>query len=85
MTIYLPSSGDFDARISAGVGELNIYIPAGTAIRISANTGLGSVNVNGDFDRNGNVYYSQDFDSSEDFIDLFVSGGVGSINIRDLD
>ncbi|MBW8011053.1 MAG: hypothetical protein FVQ83_07415 [Chloroflexi bacterium] len=83
--VYLPSSGDFHATISGGVGEINIYIPEGTAILIRVSTGIGSVSVRGDFDQSGDVYVSESYSSDRDYIELIVSGGVGSINIRETD
>lgn len=84
-TVYLPSSGDFEARVSGGVGEINIYIPTGTSIVIRVDTGLGGVSFNGDFNRAGSVYLSENYSSNGDHINLVVNGGVGSINIYEID
>lgn len=82
--VTLPVSGDFDARISGGVGELRVRVPKGTAIRIRVDSGVGDVSVRGDYQRDGNTYTSPTYNDSEDRIDLFVSGGVGSIRIDEV-
>lgn len=85
MEVFMPAEGDFTGRIEGGVGELIIRIPASTAIRVRVNTGLGGVSVQGDFNRSGDTYTSNSFDPDADYIELFVSGGIGSIVIRQID
>jgi hypothetical protein len=85
MEVFMPAEGDFSGRIEGGVGELIVRIPAGAAIRVRVNTGLGGVSVQGDFNRSGNTYTSDSFDSDADHIELFVNGGIGSIVISQID
>jgi hypothetical protein len=81
-TVELPEAGQIKADIEAGVGEITILIPKGMATRIEAKAGIGNVNVSSDFGRNGDEYVSGNYDSSQNRIDLKVSGGVGQVNIE---
>jgi hypothetical protein len=82
--VYLPSRTTYSAEIKGGVGQLIVYVPSDTAMRITIETGLGNTNVRGDFDRDGNVYYSNNYQSFEQHIELLIHGGVGSVRIQEL-
>lgn len=79
--VYLPDDGDFQASIRAGVGKMEIYIPKDLAVGIFIDSGLGNVSVIGDFSQRGENYFSQDYSSSPDKVELYVDGGVGNIRI----
>lgn len=80
--ITLPARGNFDAAIEGGVGEIVVLIPDTLAAQITANAGLGSVHVEGDFLQRNGEYTSPDFETATDRVTLSVDGGVGSITIR---
>jgi hypothetical protein len=82
VTLTLPQQGQVRARINGGVGETVVIIPAGMAARIEATTGLGQVNVIGNYQRDGKLSISPGYDSAVNRVDLAVSGGIGSITIR---
>jgi hypothetical protein len=84
-TITLPGRGDFQAEINGGVGEVIVLIPDSLAARIRASAGIGSVNVEGDFTRDGKTYLSPNYESAENKVDLNVDGGVGAITIRQIE
>ena len=81
-TLTLPQQGQVRARINGGVGETVVIIPAGMAARIQATTGLGQVNVIGNYQRDGKLSISPGYDNAVNRVDLVVSGGVGSITVR---
>lgn len=81
-TVELPDTGQIKADIEAGVGEITIHIPKGVAARIEAKAGIGNVNVSSDFERDGDVYVSSDYDTAQNRVDLSVKGGVGQVNIE---
>jgi cell wall-active antibiotic response 4TMS protein YvqF len=81
-TLTLPRQGQVQARLSGGVGEATVIIPAGVAARVEATAGLGQVSVIGSYQREGKVYTSPGYDSAANRVDLVVSGGVGSITVR---
>lgn len=80
-TVYLPVTGQYEVTIDAGVGQVTVYIPEGIAVRMQLDTGLGNTSISGDFDLRNGFYYSDDFDSAEDFVDLTIDGGVGEIRV----
>lgn len=81
-TVTLPGRGRLEATISGGVGELTVELPAGVPARIQADTGLGGTNVEGDFEQQGNVYISPNYEDAPDRISLTLSAGVGQVNVR---
>jgi hypothetical protein len=83
-TVTLPEQGDFQGTINGGVGELTIEIPSSLAVRINADAGIGSVDVQGDFTENGDIYTSATYADAEEQVELEVDGGVGSITIRQI-
>lgn len=85
VTIELPSEGNFRADVSGGVGKLTLYLPSDLAAGIYIDGGLGNVSVSGDFtQRNGN-YFTQNYESSSDQIQLYIEGGIGAIWIEQID
>ena len=82
VAITLPTQGLFAAKIQGGVGEITVLIPTTLAARIDAKAGLGSVRVEGDFEQNGSVYASANYESSINRVDLVVEGGIGALTVR---
>lgn len=85
ITVTLPQQGVLVARVNGGVGETTILIPAGMAARIQADTGLGQVQVLGNYQRQGDAYVSPDYDPAGNRVELIVKGGVGRLTIRQID
>ncbi|HEY0604291.1 MAG TPA: DUF5668 domain-containing protein [Herpetosiphonaceae bacterium] len=80
--ITLPERGVLDARVSTGAGQAIITIPSGMAARIQVSAGIGSKEVQGSYQRDGDRYVSPNYASATNRVDLEVSGGVGSIVVR---
>jgi len=80
-TIYLPSTGQFEAHISGGIGKLVVYIPEGMAARVHVSSGLGNTRMVGSFIQQNGSYTTPGYENSENWVDLFVSGGIGEIQI----
>jgi hypothetical protein len=81
-TVTLPGHGRLPATIEGGVGELIVLIPAGVAARIEVSTGLGSSQVLGDYERDGNVYTSPGYATAADRLDLQLKAGIGQVTVR---
>ena len=79
--VILPLKGSFEVRVSGGVGKLEIQVPEGMAARINVDTGLGNVSVVGDFTQRGGAYYTGNYNSAEETVEIFLDGGVGNIRI----
>jgi hypothetical protein len=80
-TVFLPGTGQYDVNIDAGVGQVTVYIPDGIAVRMQIDTGLGNTSISGDFNLRNGYYYSDDFDTADDFVDLTIDGGVGEVKV----
>jgi hypothetical protein len=80
-TVFLPGSGQYEVNIDAGVGQVTVYIPEGIAVRMQLDTGLGNTSISGDFDLRNGYYYSDDFETAEDFVELSIDGGVGEVKV----
>jgi hypothetical protein len=85
VSITLPAYGSYTAQISGGVGELTVYLPGDYPIRLHVDTGLGNNRVSGDYTQSGNIYTFGDFQGADERITVYVNGGVGNVNIIQLD
>jgi hypothetical protein len=72
---------DMDATIRGGLGDIELTVPGDVGVRIEVNTGLGGVDIRG-FNVDGDVYTNDAYGESEVTLDITVSQGAGSIDIR---
>jgi Cell wall-active antibiotics response 4TMS YvqF len=82
MSVVMPASGRITARIESGVGATRIRIPNGMNARIRASSGLGQVRVLGSYQRDGDVYTSDGFETASTRLELEIKGGIGQITIE---
>ena len=83
--IYLPENAGFThVDIDVGAASVVIDVPDGVAAHIEKEGGLTSFNIDEDLFPNigGNIYASPGYDTAENTVDIKVSAGVGSIEIR---
>jgi hypothetical protein len=81
--ITLPASGRVTAAVSGGAADITITIPEGVAARISASSGLSSVSINEErFPKAGDVWESAGYATAQDRVDLSISVGAASVNVR---
>lgn len=85
VTITLPRSGQYTASVDAGVGNMTVRLPRGLAARIDVSSGIGRVRVPGGFTRSGDRYTSANFEGAANRVELRLSGGVGDVNIEQVD
>ena len=78
-TRWIP--GMVRAQVNSGIGETNIRIPNGMYARIRASSGMGSVTVNGNYQRDGETYTSPGFATASNRIELEVKGGIGRVSV----
>ena len=73
----------FDVKINGGVGETTVYLPENVGLRVSANTGIGSLVVNGLQREAGTDVYTNDaYGEAEVTIQLEIDGGIGEITVQ---
>jgi predicted membrane protein len=73
----------FDVRINGGVGETTVYLPENVGLRLEADTGIGSLVVNGlQKEGDSNVYTNAAYGESEVDITLDINGGIGQITVQ---
>jgi hypothetical protein len=82
LTLTVPSRGETRAKISAGVGETNVRIPDGVGARVRITRGIGSSSVSSRFTKGTNAWTTADYETNPNRIDLRVSAGVGSVDVR---
>jgi hypothetical protein len=82
--IYLPAkAGSTQVKVDAGAASIDIFIPQGVAARIKLDSAISGNKVdNTRFPWNGKVYESSDFESAQNKVEIKISSGVGSINIK---
>jgi hypothetical protein len=76
-------SESFAVEINGGVGKTTVYLPENTGLRVEADTGIGSLVVNGlQKEGDSDVYTNATYGESEVDISLDISGGIGEIDIQ---
>lgn len=82
--VTLPATAGFTkAEITSGVGAIHVRIPDGVAASIRGSGGISSTRVDRNrFPRSGGRYQSPDYDEAENKVELKVSTGVGSVDVR---
>jgi hypothetical protein len=82
--LILPAqAGHTQVRIETGAASVRAEIPAGVAARIHGMMGVGALNVDERrFPRHGAEYQSEDFATAANRVEIEVTGGVGSVDVR---
>ena len=82
--LRLPSNaGSTHVDIDTGASSFKVAIPEAVAANIRVKSGIASVNINPRFKRlDGGVYQSPDYSSAANRVDMTISAGVGSIDIK---
>jgi hypothetical protein len=83
--VVLPAQGKYAAVIRGGAGPTDIVIPANVAARVEVSADAGAVEIEGNFQREGDVYISPDYEMARAHVDLQVSGEAGQIMIVQAD
>lgn len=74
---------DVEADITAGVGELNLRVPADVGVRIwGRNEGIGDYRVDDEFRRDGDYYVNRAWDDAEVRMDIKIQRGVGEVSVE---
>ena len=83
MTLDLrgPHARSFRVSVDGGIGSGKIYLPAEVGVRARVHGGLGSVNTRG-LVKNGRVYTNEAYGKSAVTIEIEISAGIGSLDLR---
>lgn len=79
--IILPESGEFNVRVSSAIGLTEILVPRGLAVRISFDTGLTVLEVEG-FRQEGDIYYSPAWRAGAEGVNLEIDQAIGKVVVR---
>jgi phage shock protein PspC (stress-responsive transcriptional regulator) len=77
--------GLITTRLSAGVGDVEVIVPRSADVRVSVDSGIGSVRMFGEEDRNGGYFEGLGTgawtgDRAAE-IDLSINAGIGSVEV----
>lgn len=79
--VTLPATGSYTVKVNGAVGQTIIYVPEGLGVRVKSNTGIGNLDVPGDWEERNGMRYSPGYDSAEYRIELEVSQAIGQIRV----
>lgn len=82
--IIMPdSAGHVDAEIDAGAADIEVIVPDGVAAKITSNSGLSSIDIDGSrFPNAGGAHVSPDFDTAENRVAIHLRVGASSVRVR---
>ncbi len=80
--IILPSAGEFEASVDGAIGQIVVYVPEDTGIRIRPDTALVYVQVPESYTQQEDDYYSPGYESAENRVDLRVSLAIGNVVVQ---
>ena len=83
MTLDLqgPHEESFRVKIDGGVGSGKIFLPSEVGVRIKVDGGLGSIDTRG-LSKQGGYYVNDAFGRSAIVIEVDISAGIGSLDLR---
>jgi hypothetical protein len=79
-TVHLPATGDVAGSIEANAGSVQVCVAPGTAVRLSSQAALGSVDTDG-LVRVGDTLTTPGSTTAQAHADLTVKANVGSVTI----
>jgi hypothetical protein len=84
LDIVFGSTADYaDVKIDAGASKVAITVPEDAGVRIRMDGGLSSNNLGGgNWDKNGEVYTSKNYNDAVRKIDMHIDMGVGKLDVN---
>lgn len=82
--LILPAhAGMTRVEVKAGAAEINISVPVGVAGHIRVESGLAGINIDANrFPAMGGVYETPGYATAENKVDIYVSTGFATLNIK---
>lgn len=82
--LELPTTGSYSVQVDGGIGRIQIDVPEATGVRIEADTGLVIVNMPDSYRRQGDLYLSPDYESSEQKVQIRIDLGIGTVEVNEI-
>lgn len=79
--VILPDYGG-RVRVEVGIGQLTLELPPSAGVRITADTGIGTTIIPTDFTRRDGSYFSPGYDRADEWIDVVLDLGIGTLIVR---
>ncbi len=79
--LTLASQGDYSSDISQAIGKVLVRIPAELGVRIQVSRAISSLDLPANFERSGDFYYSPNYQSAENQVNLDISQAIGSVEV----
>jgi hypothetical protein len=80
--VILPTTGVFTAKLSQGIGLVEIVIPDGMAVRIQADTALAARRLPDDLEKQEEFYTSPGYATAANRVDLDAGVAIGLLIVR---
>jgi hypothetical protein len=86
--LTLPSDSSFEAEIDGGSGRITITVPESLGVRVELDSGSGGFQPDNRFElvrgesNDDGVWETDNFDTAEDRVELFIDQGSGRVVIR---
>jgi len=80
--VTLPATGQFAAKVSQGVGVVEIVVPKGMAVRIETDTALADQQMPDDLVKNEEVYSSPGYATAANRAEIEASVAIGLLKVR---
>ncbi len=81
MTVKFPAQGSYNATINGAIGSIVLEVPRGYGVSVQYDTALVSADVPSGYQSRNGTYYSPNYDSSADQIDISLDLAIGSWSI----
>jgi hypothetical protein len=83
-TITLPQTGDVQVRLNAAIGAATVIVPQGAGIQLHVSGVLVGADVPPEYEHQGVLYTSPNYESSAHHMDIYISTAIGSLTVRSL-
>jgi len=82
LVIHLPAQGIDQVEVDQAVGQIRVSIPSGMALRLEVSKAITELDIPQNFSRNGNYYFSPNYDEADEVIELKISQAIGRIEVE---